>query len=385
MGWPKLELRRLVSAEAQRVAVETQIGGPGDAASRSASRPYNVLMLSDHFRFAYRTLRCFHSAGVNVHVLGAKGSRGLRFSRFCNSFSERVSSYPGELGPIIQEVNSVVAKRDIDLIISGEHSMMRPLIAMAPSLNAPCFPMLTIEQFGLLNDKWLFAQLCRSLGLRCPVSRLVDNSLALRSAVQSGEISTPFVAKPLDFDGSRGVVSILAAGDLVTLDSLEYSPIIVQEFVDGFDIGASVYCNHGEIKAFVAHRLKRDTYFTFASDEIRADIEKIVVATKAHGILNFDMRVGLNGAVYWLECNPRFFFKMFMSLLAGIPFVEFGLPWSVSGSSTLPSGTNVRFFKAAAVELVRPWRLTRRDFGYLCYVLADPVPWVRETLGYETR
>ena len=366
--------------------METQIGGPGDAALRSASRPYNVLMLSDHFRFAYRTLRCFHSAGVNVHVLGAKGSRGLRFSRFCNSFSERVSSYPGELGPIIQEVNSVVAKRDIDLVISGEHSMMRPLIAMAPSLNAPCFPTLTMEQFGLLNDKWLFTQLCRSLGLRCPVTRLLDNSLALRSAVESGQISIPFVAKPLDFDGSRGVVSILEAGDLITLDSLEYSPIIVQEFIDGFDIGASVYCNHGEIKAFVVHRLKRDTYFTFASDEIRADVEKIVVATKAHGILNFDMRVGMDGAAYWLECNPRFFFKMFMSLLAGIPFVEFGLPnWSVSGSSTLPSGTNVRFFKAAAVELVRPWRLTTRDFGYLCYVLADPVPWARETLGCETR
>ena len=102
-------------------------------------------------------------------------------------------------------------------------------------------------------------------------------------------------------------------------------------------------------------------------------------------MLNFDMRVGSNGVVYWLECNPRFFFKMFMSLLAGIPFVEFGLPnWSISGPSALPSGTNVRFFRAAAIELFRPWRLTRRDLGYLCFVLADPVPWIRENLGFET-
>jgi len=92
-----------------------------------------------------------------------------------------------------------------------------------------------------------------------------------------------------------------------------------------------------------------------------------------------------DGDVYWLECNPRFFFWTHMSLLAGIPFAEFGLPnWCVSGSSTLPTGTNVRSFKAAAVELARPWRLTRRDFGYLRFVLADPVPWVRETLGCET-
>ena len=152
--------------------------------------------------------------------------------------------------------------------------------------------------------------------------------------------------------------------------------MIVQEFVDGADVAASVYCDHAEIKAFIIHRRKRETYFTFESDAIRADVEKIVAATKAHGILNFDMRIAKNGAVYWLECNPRFFFWVHMALLAGIPFVEFGLPnWDVSGSSTLPTDTNVRSFKAAAVELVRPWRLTKRDLAYLRFVLADPIPW----------
>ena len=44
----------------------------------------------------------------------------------------------------------------------------------------------------------------------------------------------------------------------------------------------------------------------------------------------------------------------------------------------------MRFLKAAAVELFRQWRLTRRDLGYLSFVLADPVPWFRETVGLET-
>jgi len=346
--------------------------------------PYNVLMLSDQFRFACRVLRCFHAAGVNVHVLGAKGSRGLRFSRFCATFHERVNDYRGDLAPLIEEVNSVIAQCDVDLVVSGEHFMMRPLIAMAPALNAPCFPMLPIEKFDLLNNKWRFTQLCISLGIRCPRSQLFDDISALDCAVRSGEVSIPVVAKPIDFDGSRGVLSILQPVDLHKLDSIRYSPVIVQEFVRGADVAASVYCEHAEIKAFIAHRRRRATYFTFESDEIRADIEKIVVATKAHGILNFDMRVAHDGAVYWLECNPRLFFWVHMSLLAGVPFVEFGLPnWNVSGSSTLPSGTNVRSFEAAAVELIRPWRLTKRDLAYLRFVLADPIPWVRETLGWE--
>jgi hypothetical protein len=352
---------------------------------QGVSRPYNVLMLSDHFRFAYRILRCFDAAGAKVHVLGGKNSRGLRFSLSCASFRERVNGYCGDLAPLIQEVNATIAQLDVDLVVSGEHFMMRTLIVMSPALNAPCFPMVTIEQFDLLNNKWRFTQLCKSLGIRCPGSQLFANISSLSCAVKSGEISIPFVAKPLDFDGSRGVLSVFRANDLRKLDSIQYSPIIVQEFVSGVDIAASVYCDHGEIKAFTVHRLKRGTYFTFESDEIRAGIEKIVDATKAHGVMNFDMRVGSGGAVYWLECNPRFFFWTHMALLAGVPFVEFGLPdWPVSGSSTLPTGTNVRSFKAAAAELARPWRLTKRDFGYLRFVLADPIPWVRETLGWET-
>ena len=352
--------------------------------ARGAGRCGNVLMLSDHFRFAYRILRCFQAAGANVHVLGAAGSRGLRSSRFCASFRERVNGYCGDLQPLINEVNSVIAELDIDLVISGEHFIMRPLIAMAPALNAPCFPMPTLDQFDLLNNKWRFTQLCQALGLLCPRSRLVDDRCELRGAVESGEISTPFVAKPLDFDGSRGFLPVLRADDLGKVDTIGYSPIIVQTFIKGVDAAASVYCNHGEVEAFVAHHLRRGTYFTFESPEIRSGITKIVSATKAHGVLNFDVRIGPDGSVYWLECNPRFFFWMHMSLLAGVPFAEFGLPnGRVSGSTGTPPGTSIRFLKGAAIELVRPWRLTKRDFHYLGYVLADPVPWARETLGLE--
>jgi hypothetical protein len=213
MGWPKLELTP-VSADAQRIAAETPSGGPGEATLRSASRPYNVLMLSDQFRFAYRILRSFHAAGAKVHLLGAKHSHGLRFSRFCASFRERTNGYHGDLGPLIQEVNRIIAELDVDLVVSGEHFLMRPLIVMAPALNAPCFPMLMLEQFDLLNNKWRFTQFCQSLGIRCPRSQLFTDISELSCAVKSEEISIPFVAKPLDFDGSRGVFSILQAVDL---------------------------------------------------------------------------------------------------------------------------------------------------------------------------
>ena len=364
---------------------DAQAVGIREAEARTARRPFNVLMVSEHFRFAYRILRCFQAAGARVHVLGGRGSRGLRLSRFCASFRDRASGYSGDLRPFIDEVNAAVAEFDIDLIVCGEHFMMGPLIKMGPGLNAPCFPMLTIEQFDLLNNKWRFTELCQSLGILCPRSRLIEDSAELMRAAGSGDIALPFVVKPLDFDGARGFVPVLQPADLHKLESVVCYPVIVQDFIKGVDVAASVYCDRGTVKAFVAHYRKRGTYFTFTSPEIRAFAEKIVHATKAHGVLNFDMRIGDDGSIYWLECNPRFFFWIYMALLAGVPFVEFGLPnWPVTGAATLPTGANVRFLKGAAIELFRPWRLTRRDFRYLSYVLADPLPWVRETLGLET-
>lgn len=378
-----LELE-IASARTQRDALTAGSGEREEANVAKARRPRNVLLLSDRFRFGYRILRCFRAAGFNVHVLGAEPTRGLRYSRFCASFTERVNDTDGDLTPLIDEVNSFIARRDIDLVISGGHYIMGPLIAMAPALRAPCFPMLSIEQFSLLNDKWRFTQFCRSIGLRCPESRLFRDSAALRDAAASGEISRPFVVKPLDLDGNKGVMVIADEADLSKLNSIDYAPVIVQDFIAGADVAASVYCDHGEIKAFIAHRRSRATYFTVDSPDIFAGVEKIVGASKAHGVLNFDTRVGLDGSVYWLECNPRFFFWMHMSLLAGVPFAEFGLTdRRASGSGRAPSGTNVRFLAASTIELLRPWRLTKRDFAYLRFVLADPLPWLREALGIE--
>jgi biotin carboxylase len=341
-------------------------------------------MISEHFRFAYRILRSFHAAGVNVHVLGARGSRGLRYSRFCASFQDRVSSCSGDLGTLIEEVNALVVQRGIDLVIAGDHAIMRPLIVIAQSLKAPCFPMPKLEQFDLLNSKWSFTQLCQSLGLRCPRSQLFPDRSSLKRAIESGEVATPLIAKPLDCDGGRGVLPVLQMGELRQLDAIQYEPILVQEYIDGEDVAASVFCDHGKIRAFIAHKRKSATYFTLVSPEIRAGIEKIAAATKAQGVLNFDLRVGFDGALYWLECNPRFFFWIHMSMLAGVPFAEFGLPnWPISGANSVPSGTDVRCLRASAIELLRPWRLTRRDFAYLGFVLADPVPWAREALGLE--
>lgn len=345
----------------------------------------SVLMLADLFILPYPAMRCFSAAGAAVHVLGGPGASGLRYSRHCRSFRARRHEFSSRSAETRDEINASIAEHVVDLVVAGDHHLTRTLVDLSASLSAPCFPMPTPGAFDLLNNKWNFTQLCERLAIRCPRSQLVSDKNELVRLLRAGEIPIPCVAKPVDQDGSRGVVAMKHADDFDAARTIDYAPILVQDYVEGDDIGASVYCDQGRILAFIAHKLKHGIYATFESPEIRDAITKIVEVTKANGVLNFDMRIEAGGAIYWLECNPRLFYKIFYSMLAGINFAAFGLPHASKLCTSLPTGTNVRGFKAIAAELVRPWRLTSRDLKFIAHALYDPVPLLRQLLGFEQR
>ena len=350
----------------------------------AAHRRLRVLMLSDHFVLPYRVMRCLAAAGAEVHVLGGPGSRGLRLSRFCASYEGLRGARVTDCERMRDDINGAIAARAIDLVVAGDHTSMRPLIRLETSLCAPCFPMPTLDQFDLLNNKARFTAFCEGLGVRCPRSELVADRAALARRLSAPDMRLPCVAKAIDMDGSRGLVVIRDAGDTAALEAIDYEPILLQEYVEGTDVVASVYCESGNVEAFVAHYIKRATYATFASTEIEETVGLIAQALGVTGLLNFDMRLRPDGAIFWLECNPRFFYSMAYSMLAGIDFAAFGLPGRRCGlRRNLPAGTAVRTFKSILATLPRPWRLTRRDWAYAGYIAADPIVLLYEWLGLE--
>ena len=93
------------------------------------------------------------------------------------------------------------------------------------------------------------------------------------------------------------------------------------------------------------------------------------------GVYNFDMILAPDGCIYYLECNPRFFYKINLSMIAGINFVEFGLPGERStGPALIPDGTSVRFPSAVLASLASGGRPTKRDWAMATYIYSDPLP-----------
>ena len=165
------------------------------------------------------------------------------------------------------------------------------------------------------------------------------------------------------------------------LRSINYRPVLVQEFIAGVDIGASVYARAGRIEAFIAHRFWHQVYSTFASDDVFSEIAKVVKYHSLDGVYNFDMRLTPEGKVYFLECNPRFFFKIDLSMMAGLNFVEWGLaPPARECAPTVVSGVKVRLPKALAYSLLTSGRCSLRDWRAATYLWRDPLPCQLEKL-----
>jgi ATP-grasp in the biosynthetic pathway with Ter operon len=359
---------------------DSDAGKDADASCRAHLRPTRVLMVATLFNLPYRVMRCAQASPAEVFVLGNPGARGLRFSRYCRRFflSDRVI-HGGRDEALALEINCLVRELGITMVIPGDAPSTRAIIACRDLIDAPCFPLPSLDHFDALNDKWVFSQLCRDLGVLHPMTHLLPDVGTLAQRLATGHLQQPLIAKPLSRSGSGGLV-ILDGIELESrLRTINYQPIVVQELIEGPDIGASVYAEAGKIKAFVAHRLRRCVYSTFWHDNIYSDIAKIMAHFQLDGVYNFDMIAARDGSIYYLECNPRFFFKISLSMIAGINFVGFGFPGDKSKSQgSIIDGLKVRLPLAV---LAAPWGgITKNDWAMATYLYSDPLPYLMENL-----
>jgi predicted ATP-grasp superfamily ATP-dependent carboligase len=329
-------------------------------------------------------MRCARECDADVYVMGNLGARDLAVSRHCAKFvlSHAIINGSYDEG-LALEINCLARELGVAMVLPADAPSTRALIACRHLLEVPCFPLPDLEQFDFLNNKWQFARLCGELGIRHPRTRIFSDIDALEAEIAAGGIACPAVVKALSLAGSQGLI-VLNGGDATTqLKRVNYRPILVQEFVPGRDIGASVYCQDGKVTAFIAHELRRRVYRTFRNDAIFHDIERIAARVGAEGVYNFDMIAGDDGNIYYLECNPRFFFKINLSMLAGINFVALGLRDN-RGLEVLrvPDGTVVRAPEATLIS-PRSWlSLTRKDRAAFSYLLVDPFYHIFEELRW---
>jgi len=345
-----------------------------------------VLLVATLFKLPYRVLRCASATGVEVFVLAAPGAMGLGRSRHCAGLIASNHIVNGSRDPeLALEINSLAQTLGAGMVIPGDAAATRALIANRDLLDVACFPLPSLEQFDRLNDKWAFAQLCREVGVRTPRARLFADAEALAAELGSSNGNYPSVAKALSLSGSQGMVAFDAAPTRAQLANVNYRPVLLQDFVAGDDICASVFCRGGRIVGFIVYRFAKGTYTAFRDAGIYADVDRIVGPLGVDGVYNFDMRQTPAGEVYYLECNPRFFFKIDLAMIAGVNFVALALDERRRSAPTTVRETVEFTYPLALLRSPRRWpRLSRRDARLALHVYSDPVAHLLDRLGIMT-
>jgi len=357
-------------------------------AGKKPSHARDLLLVSACVPMPYRVLRCAQASGANIFVLGTDGAKGLKRSRYCKAFIRTDRQIDGNFdAELAKQINDQIETFNIDVVLPSDPYSTRSLILIRDLLNAPCFPMPDLSNFDLLNNKWRFYLLCKSFGIKCPNSKLFQNTQELIHEIGPNGLASPQIAKPLSMENSMGVIKLMPETYQKQLESISYHPIMLQDFIEGEDIGASVFCRNGKITSFICHKLSKETYYPFFDQKIYNDISEILGHLKVDGIFNFDMRRTPDGQVYFLECNPRVFWKIAMSMLAGVNFISSGLSnqncdFSAEAKS---QPTIVRFPKAILLQtLVAPWTLGLGTLKMLKYLYSDPIPYFCEVFKIES-
>lgn len=351
-------------------------------AGRSRSGRYRVLLVATFFNMPYRIMRCLRNGGAEVYVIGTSGSRPLRSSRHCKAFfqSHRIIC-GGRDEDLALEVNCLVRDLEIDMVIAGDAPSTRFLIANLDLIEGRCFPMPDAATFDQLNDKWAFQALCRTLGIPHPATRLLPNAAALEQEVAKDKIALPFVAKPLSRSGNSGVITFTERSNLDQLKAIDYRPVLVQDFVPGMDLSATVYARAGRLEAFMGYRIHRQVFYTYRDERVLVEIAKVIERSAFDGVCNFDMRVTPEGVIYFLECNPRLFYNVDLAMLAGLNFLTWGLHPAPPGDALFVAPeTKVRLPKGLAYSLLTSLRCSRRDWAVTSNLFLDPVPNAMERL-----
>jgi len=346
--------------------------------------PARLLILCSRYSLPYRVLRCAAQGGAVVYAMGNRDSRSLRLSRYCQGFIETAHGVSGNLNvSLAADINAASERHGITMVLAAGHLAMRSLVLLRTRLKVPCFPMPAAQHFGLLNDKWSFYRHCLAQGVSCPESWLYSDVSELRTALEDRSLPLPLIVKPLDRDGGHGVCVLRQADWRDILARIDYAPLIAQQWIEGEDIGAAAYCRAGRIESFLLHRYHGGAYEARADSPTRQAVERILMPLGTDGVFNFDMRRDRAGKVHFLECNPRFFFKIGLAAEAGFNFVQFGLDPAATMPPTPERTVTVRRPAAALLHALTTAQLSWNDLAFAGRLWADPLPYIRETLRID--
>lgn len=202
-----------------------------------------------------------------------------------------------------EKVTGVLSLIDPELSLLAENREKFEAVGTTVIGSSYALCEMSLDKFQMYN--WLTAH-----GYRCAKSYM--DKEAFFADADAGRIAYPVFVKPARGSAS---ISISKAYDRETVELLfaHEDGLMIQEFLDGQEIGADVYIDtvsHEVVSIFTKKKLKMragetDKAVSFKDEKLFALIEQFVKEAGYNGQIDIDI-FDVGGAYYISEVNPRF-------------------------------------------------------------------------------
>lgn len=276
-----------------------------------------------------RTLKCLRGAGHSAHVITPDNPRysRLRFSRtyrkWTNDDVEALTA---------ATINAYCRSHSIDVVLPADIGSTLLLAQIRQAITpARTIPLADPETLALLHNKGRFMAWLGEHGLPRPTTQII----AADTPLDQLDVRYPLIAKPLEDCSSRGVEKVGSPDELRRYAEghrrQSAEPFLIQSFISGDDLVFGVLAEHGRVRAWTIQRFchasgaELEHLEYIEHPELLRCGEELVRLLNFHGIAEFDVRLDAAGRVWFIECNPRVWASIAISMAMGVNFVDLGI------------------------------------------------------------
>jgi D-aspartate ligase len=344
----------------------------------------------EHLHFLSYVLNCLsQKRNLKIYIMSDFKDNPFRYSRHVYNFSY----YPGTSldEEWVSNINKEVKKFDIDIIMPIYEEAIKKLVNNSHLIyeNRLCV-LPSPENFKIAFHKGLLTEHMIKCKIQSSKSVLVSPGTVFSNEL----IEFPVLIKPAsDTRDGEGIIKFHNRDNLIKYfnENKFKFDYLVEEYIEGYDLGCSVLCNKGEILAFTIQKgfLWRERAYTAQiglefvyEPDLYNKIKNLMKSLKWSGIANIDLRYDERTDEFRvLEINPRFWATLDASLVAGVNFPYLYCLHSLGGDFEKPRYDLIKYLNVHGVL-----KSIKKNISFIFkfkfifyntqvgYILRDPIP-----------
>ncbi len=344
----------------------------------------SVLIISTNETQSIHVLRCLSILRTRIHIMGVSRFHPIRLSKYCDNYIkvEKQNLLIGK-EDTINDINNYCRQYKIDIVIPVGIDATLFISKIRDKIEGThVFPLTDVQTLKILNNKWTFTELLIKNDLPCPKTILISDF----SQIETIDFEFPVIAKALDLEGGKGVAKLDSFEELriylLNGNGFNKLPLLIQEYIPGIDVDFSVLAKNGNTVAWTIQKWSegKDIIQFIKDDNVLGIGKQIVSICNYSGVAHIDMRFDeRDGSIKIIECNPRFWSSVEISMLSGINFPYLGIVFSQNEK-------HIGHFNYKEIKYLKPKRLivetlknislkdfNRQNLYFLREIILDPL------------